>query len=883
MATLAFAAAAQTYGWGQFATMVATTAGSIIDSTVVMPALFPQRSEQGKLGDEPFRMAEEGSPMAFMVGPTVRVPGVVIWKSRLIEVQKTDDVGGKGGGGAEVTTFEYFVDVAVAVGEGPINKVSKVWANAKKIYDDNPDVTITSTLLAVAKTTVVNSSWQGGGTTVYMDVSSPTSTGPDLTKLKSGRDVVVTNFATGANNGTFRCNKVWKDAVAAKTYVRLENALVVAEAAGANATLFQDLPQLKKNVAKSITLHLGTPTDAVDPLIESYEGMGLVPRFKNVAYVVFERLNLTKYFGNVMPTMSFLVEKTATRTVGEAIGDFMLDSGLVAADYEVAAASEAVRGYARMGPEATAQALQPLFLAYGIASQHDGTKVRFFPRKDATEVVIPAADVAAHSPGSSTPRPFQVRDVSDVGLPSLVNVKYIDPVTDYDGAEQAHRRRNVAAESIMDVSVDLVLTGAEARCLAVETLWTAWANRQPVDVQLPPSWISLKDGSRLVVVGMGETWTLFVNKVEIGRDWIVRAECAVEETGILDFTNCDAEDPIEQSGLPELGDLSDLDSQIIDIAPLRAGDAVIPMVYWGSARTTTTSTHWWSGTALYESTNGGLSYQQVDFSQLELPFGRADTALASGVVNYWDEKSTVDVTMSAVTLIGYTELEVLNGKNRMLVGEEIIAFQNVTVLDATNKRYRLSRLIRGLAGTADQVGTHLVGERAVMLNQPGIEPYEMTSAAINSSRVYKFIPGGGDPAGSVYPSVAATILCATVRPFPPTDAKSAWDPGTNDRTISWKRVTRQPTRIFSQQGAPDVEPSETYDLVLFTKGSGFATVSKTYSNIAGSGGSASKVVPSADVTAAGYTTSNQNDKLDLKIYQVGQLWGGRGKELKVNV
>ena len=78
---------------------------------------------------------------------TMRMAGNVIWSTDIKEVRvektstQTSSGGGKGGGGSTTTsqtnvTYEYFVTLAIAICEGPIDEVIRVWADSKVLTED---------------------------------------------------------------------------------------------------------------------------------------------------------------------------------------------------------------------------------------------------------------------------------------------------------------------------------------------------------------------------------------------------------------------------------------------------------------------------------------------------------------------------------------------------------------------------------------------------------------------------------------------------------------------------------------------------------------------------------------------------------------------------
>jgi hypothetical protein len=77
-----------------------------------------------------------GNPIPLVYGPENRISGNVIWSTGLIETANEEESGGKGGGGgATTTTYSYRMSFAMAIGEGVLTGVKRIWANSKLIYD----------------------------------------------------------------------------------------------------------------------------------------------------------------------------------------------------------------------------------------------------------------------------------------------------------------------------------------------------------------------------------------------------------------------------------------------------------------------------------------------------------------------------------------------------------------------------------------------------------------------------------------------------------------------------------------------------------------------------------------------------------------------------
>ncbi len=87
-------------------------------------------SEGPRLSDLQVLSSTEGAPVPRLYG-RARLGGQLIWATNYKEHKSTESAGGKGGGGASVTSYSYTVSFAVALCEGPITRIGRVWADGK--------------------------------------------------------------------------------------------------------------------------------------------------------------------------------------------------------------------------------------------------------------------------------------------------------------------------------------------------------------------------------------------------------------------------------------------------------------------------------------------------------------------------------------------------------------------------------------------------------------------------------------------------------------------------------------------------------------------------------------------------------------------------------
>lgn len=141
MATLVLQTAGQALGGavaGPIGAAIGQAAGGIAGS-IVDQALFgppPRRVEGPRLNDLHVTGSTEGAPVPVMWG-RARMAGQLIWATPFEEqITHRSQGGGKGSLSrptANFTEYAYFANVAIALCEGPIDRIGRIWADGKEI------------------------------------------------------------------------------------------------------------------------------------------------------------------------------------------------------------------------------------------------------------------------------------------------------------------------------------------------------------------------------------------------------------------------------------------------------------------------------------------------------------------------------------------------------------------------------------------------------------------------------------------------------------------------------------------------------------------------------------------------------------------------------
>ena len=157
-------------------TQVGALAGSVIDQALFAGSGGTRHIQGSRLADLQVLASTEGAPIPRIYG-RMRVGGQVIWATDIEEVVSTSQAssgGGKGlGGGSSASTttsYTYYGNFAVALCQGPITGLGRVWANGRefdlsqityRFYNGAPDQQPDSLI----------QSRQGGNTPAFRDTA----------------------------------------------------------------------------------------------------------------------------------------------------------------------------------------------------------------------------------------------------------------------------------------------------------------------------------------------------------------------------------------------------------------------------------------------------------------------------------------------------------------------------------------------------------------------------------------------------------------------------------------------------------------------------------------------------------------------------------------
>lgn len=818
MATLAFTLVGNYLG-GPVGGAVGGAIGAYIDQQYLFPALFPQDDVAGpRLDALHLGGASEGTPMNSPHGPTIKVGATVIWTSDPRVLFDTQTTGGSGGGGEPITTSTVRADFAFHYAEtshlsgGKISAVKKVFFDTYLVWEDREDVNIqdmSADVSVVAVSEVVNQT-----TFNFLEYRSPPG-GVDLSVIRVGVPLTVTGFTNSQNNITNK--RVARSGTDSNgTFCSAPATGVVEAASGSTKTFTQVNPKFDASFAEAFTFYDGSQTTP-DATMVAEEGAGNVPAYVQSAFCVIKGADLT-FFGNRLPTsIEVLVEADATLTRQQFVERLGVMADRPASEFDASLVTGDLNGYVSRGLVDPGQTLQQAMLAFDIKAQDSGGVLRFFDRGAADVVQTDPADLAAHELGSDDTALWDAAfdDHQFRTLPRSIRIAYIDSENEYQFGGQVYRRVSAATGVDLQYRFDLVLSAAEAQCIIRRILWQRVANAIQQRVSLPPSYIRTVENDRLLFTpDDGDLRQMYVDQVDVGDNGLriyrgVDDYDAVNEFSVADCIVDLPDVPVQEVYVP-----APLGLTIADLPPLTSAHADLTGLYWASANYERTSIY--GGATLYEALDL-VNFLPVQATHRQATLGRADTALGDPIdINLIDEKNFVDVFLYSGGVASVTTSELLRGFNRGLLGDEIIGWRTATAQG--DNVFRLSGLLRGLADTGDEVTTHVDNERFMVLDDGGVDFYELSELAYGTTRAFKSVAAGGDEADFDAQAPSFAINLNTLRPFAPYVVKGTRD-GSNNLTITWERRTQRPYNSLSGAPLPPKEDTTFWE-VQITSGSG---------------------------------------------------------------
>ncbi|NSY95012.1 baseplate multidomain protein megatron [Agrobacterium tumefaciens] len=416
-------------------------------------------------------------------------------------------------------------------------------------------------------------------------------------------------------------------------------------------------------------------------------------------------------------TGHWLNGRLGTATLADAIAAILTDHGF--SDFDVSAVSGDLGGYVQGDVTSARNLLEPLMAAFQVDVTEDGGTLRFRSRNT---VVLPVRDIAVLADLEDEPLWSENRG-HDSDFAAEAVLTSFNPTLDYEQASVRSRRIDNAGSRVMRLDLNAALPAETAETAVEALLRDNRQARRSLRFALPPCDIALEPGD-CIRLPEGD-----FPQAPAGRFLVSRIEDgAVRQVEARAFS---AAFPVFAGGAEERRGSGASGAE--GFAPevlfldLPYHDGIAPE---DSARIAALAKPW--RPIVISASPGREGYRQRVLLDRPAMIGALAMPLTSGPSGRFDRKNTVVVDLPFGEVSSAGELPVLNGENRLAIKAangvwEIVAFAKAE--EIAPSRWRLSALLRGLAGTEDALAAGAPkGAPVVVLDASDIpldEPFEL--------------------------------------------------------------------------------------------------------------------------------------------------------------
>lgn len=537
-------------------------------------------------------------------------------------------------------------------------------------------------------------------------------------------------------------------------------------------------------VGGTLRIHKGDGDQAADPLIAAAEGSTHAPAHRDLAYVVFEDLDLTP-FGNRIPALSF--EVIADETFGLAE---MLAETVDGAETDLDLAAFA--GLSCSGPVAEVLEAIDRVLPLDVAMTARGLRITH----GASDVLSLTEPSRLDDEESWSTRSGMSRSRAPRAEQPLALLRYYDTGRDYlPGVQRASGRPGAGSPRGLELPAALS-AGTAQRLIEQAARHDDWSRETLL-------WRTHALDSRLTL-GCHVTlpshpghwrvraWEWLASGVELALERVMPAAAGAiagigHDPGRI-AAPLDAPTPATLLVAFELP----LGPDEKDTGQSRPHAALSAM------------TANWPGAALHAHRGDGQFHALGPSGRTRAIMGTAETALPPATPFVLDRGSGLVVTLvdPQMQLHAATPQELGEGANLALIGEELVQFAQAASLGTG--RWRLTGLLRGLGGTESAMTGHTAAEPFVLL-ETGIRPLD--PAILGTAPQRRVLATGlAEEAPATSPVLLDGIA---LRPLSPVHPRLTGLPDGSWR-LEWTRRARGAWHWHDLVDAPLVEEAERY-------------------------------------------------------------------------
>lgn len=430
-------------------------------------------------------------------------------------------------------------------------------------------------------------------------------------------------------------------------------------------------------------------------------------------------------------------------TLPQVVARICARAGLSPAQYDVSQLPDTEVVYGATITSSATDALNALKYIYGFDIVKATSQLIFVPYNTPVVLDIPMDDMGFETNKPNLSR-YNASRVQASDLPRRVSLTFKNSALNYHEDQEKAELFHYTKGQDSSVSLPYVLTNQQAKDISERALQLAHTQANSVTFTLPYKYMGLQPGDNVNThLGVFRVLHLEENPNHVIN--VTAVSVADVEYSLAASGQAPRIPQASTNKQPKIGFTAGI---ILDLPPLNSSDNQ-PRVHVAAHGFNDPD---WAGCQIYETRDGGQTYDVVGNSgTTQATVGMCDLATAPVPENryhVWDDVTEITVRVKTNQLLSApNDLAVYNGANLCMIGSEILAFRDATLVgvDSTgNNIYTLSRLLRGLRGTEWSIPEHVDEELFVMLDDTLIEiPFPLNERG--RERTYRFVTVGSDP------------------------------------------------------------------------------------------------------------------------------------------
>ncbi len=424
----------------------------------------------------------------------------------------------------------------------------------------------------------------------------------------------------------------------------------------------------------------------------------------------------------------------------------------------------------------------------------------------------------AHHSGEARPESNQGQQ-NTRNLPQTLQVTYQSIEDDYWSSTQSSTKSIAKGVGKVSINLPIALNATQAQTIADILHYQTIIEQDEVTLNvgtkyfhlLPGDCISIKDAN-------GQDSLLRIEAITSHAPYLHQLRCVKTRQQLYERTRKGIERPYFS---PKLIQPAQTHWQLLNSPKLDSTEDT-PQAYF-VCYSDTEDVKRWPGANLFLKAADGL--ELIAQQTLPATAGYTQGILGPASENLWDRANTIAVILMSGVLSSITEMEVFNGKNVALIGDEIVQFVKAELIGP--KTYRLSQLLRGRKGTESNILKHTDKDRFILLEPGKLKALPMLLSQRNQIQDYKAVTFNLDP--DDVGTESFIYRGDDLKPLAPVHLKAKILRDTV--TLSWIRESRLGGAWLDHVDAPLGEAFERYEVEVLQAGKVIETLQTTQASL----------------------------------------------------